>query len=74
MDVSQPVSVISKVQPEFTNLSGARVLFSSRIVQDINSFLLDGNSMKQLCIGLYTGGLSFKSDYPEHTGESFYAP
>jgi len=74
MDVSQPVSVISKVQPEFTNLSGARGLFSSRIVQDINSYLLDGNSMKQLCIGLYTGGLSFKSDYPEHTGESFYAP
>ena len=74
MDVSQPVSGIAQVQPEFTNLSGARGLFSSRIVKDINNFLLDGNSMKQLCIGLHTGGLAFKSDYAEHIGENFYAP
>jgi hypothetical protein len=74
VDVSAPVSGIAQVQPEFTNLTGARGLFSSRVILDINNFLLDGNSMEQLCIGLYTGGLAFKSDYPEHNGESFYAP
>ncbi|MEO9533076.1 MAG: hypothetical protein ABJG68_09075 [Crocinitomicaceae bacterium] len=74
MDVSQPVTGIAQVQPEFTNLTGARGLFSSRIIMDINNFLLDGNSMEQLCVGLHTGGLAFKSDYPEHMGENFYAP
>ncbi|MFT4602221.1 MAG: hypothetical protein ACI857_002407 [Arenicella sp.] len=74
MDVGEPVSGIAQVQPEYTNLSGARGLFSSRIVMDIYNFQLDANSTKQLCNGFKTGGLGFCSSLPEHSGELWFCP
>jgi hypothetical protein len=74
MEVSQPVSGIAQVQPEFTNLTGSRGLFSSRIIYNKNGFKLNPASMKELCTGLKTGGKKFCSDYPEHIGETYYCP
>lgn len=74
MQVGEPISGIAQVQPEYTNLTGSRGLFSSRIIFEFNDFKLNPSSMKELCIGLYTGGRYFCSDYPEHIGESFYCP
>ncbi|MBD3635841.1 MAG: DUF4249 family protein [Crocinitomicaceae bacterium] len=74
MEVSQPVTGIAQVQPEFTNLTGGRGLFSSRIIFKMNNFNLNPASVKELCTGLYTGGLLFCSDYPEHASETWYCP
>ncbi|UKN02122.1 hypothetical protein K6119_01150 [Paracrocinitomix mangrovi] len=74
MSVGEPVSGIAQVQPEFTNLTGGRGLFSARVVKKVNGFLLNSSSMKELCTGLYTGGKLFCSDYIEHAGENFYCP
>jgi len=74
MDVGEPITGIAQVQPEYTNLKGARGLFSARIVQDFTGFQLDGNSMKQLCTGFKTGGLGFCSNLLEHSSELWYCP
>lgn len=74
MDIGEPISGIAQVQPEFTNLTGARGLFSSRVVFDANDFQFDANSIKQLCTGLYTGDLGFCSHLPEHSSELWYCP
>ena len=72
MQVSKPVSGIAQVQPEYTNLNGARGLFSSRLVFDVNNMNLNGTSIKELCQGQYTYSKVFCSTLPEHVGESFY--
>lgn len=69
MEVSEPVTGIAQVQQAFTNLTGARGLFSSRVILEKNNFQLNAASMKELCNGQHTGGLGFCSDYPEHTAE-----
>ncbi|MEX1001129.1 MAG: hypothetical protein WDZ35_03360 [Crocinitomicaceae bacterium] len=74
MQVSQPVTGVAQVQPEYTNLSGGRGLFSSRLIFELKNLKLNSTSMKELCVGLYTGGKLFCSDYDEHIGESFYCP
>lgn len=74
MQVGEPVSGIAQVQPEFTNLNGARGLFSSRVVLKMTGFKLNPASMKELCSGSKTAGRWFCSDYPEHIGETFYCP
>jgi len=72
MDIGEPISGIAQVQPEFTNLNGARGLFSSRIVFDAKNFQFDANSIKQLCTGLYTADLGFCSHLAEHSSEFWY--
>ena len=72
MQVSEPVSGIAQVQPEYTNLTGGRGLFSSRLIFELKNLKLNSSSMVELCTGLKTGGLKFCSDYPEHMGETFY--
>jgi hypothetical protein len=72
MQVSEPVTGIAQVQPEYTNLQGGRGLFSSRLVYDVLDFDLNGTSTKELCAGQYTSELLFCSDLPEHVGEFFY--
>lgn len=74
MEVAQPVTGIAQVQPEYTNLSGSRGLFSSRLVFDIKDFALNGTSTKELCIGQYTATKLFCSSLPEHSGETFFCP
>lgn len=74
MEVSAPVTGIAQVQPEFTNLTGGRGLFSSRIIFVMTGLQLNPASMKELCTGLHTGDLYFCSDYDEHMFEPFYCP
>lgn len=74
MSVSEPVSGIAQVQPEFTNVTNGRGLFSSRAILIKQNLQLNPASMKDLCIGGYTVAKLFKSDYPEHIGELFYQP
>ena len=71
MEVSEPVSGIAQVQPEFTNLTGARGLFSSRVIYTLTGFQLNAASMKELCTGGYTVTKGFCSEMPEHTGETW---
>lgn len=74
LQVSEPVTGIAQVQPEYTNLNGARGLFSSRLVYEIFDFDLNGSSMEELCTGQFTFSKSFCSSLPEHVGETFYCP
>lgn len=74
MEVSSPVTGIAQVQPEFTNLTGARGLFSSRIIYSLNGLQLNAASLKELCTGGYTISKDFCSSYPEHMGETWYCP
>ena len=72
MEVGEPVTGIAQVQPEFTNLTGGRGLFSSRIVFQMDDFQLNPASVKELCTGLYTGDLLFCSEDPQHMSETWY--
>ncbi|MCB9224018.1 MAG: hypothetical protein R2780_06550 [Crocinitomicaceae bacterium] len=74
LQVGQPVTGIAQVQPEYTNLKGARGLFSSRLVYELFDFPLNGTSTKELCTGYYTGHLKFCSQLPEHASEWYYCP
>lgn len=71
--VGEPVTGIAQVQPEFTNLLGARGLFSSRIIYEVLNLVMDGSSMEHLCTGANgkTSDLIFRSTLPEHVGEPF---
>ena len=78
MEVSQPVSGIAQIQPEFTNLTGknTRGLFSSRVVLDISDLILSPSSLEHLCTGANgkVAGTVFCSSYPQHNTESWFCP
>lgn len=76
LDVGAPVTGIAQVQPEFTNLTGSRGLFSSRIVLDVPGLKLNPSSLEHLCTGANgkVAGRAFCSSYPEHMGELWYCP
>jgi hypothetical protein len=71
MTVSQPVSSIAQVQPEFTNIQGGYGLFSSRLVFILEDIPLSGNTIKELCRGQFTVSKVFCSELPEHATETF---
>lgn len=74
MDVTQPVTSIAQVQPEYTNINGGLGLFSSRVILDLTGYTLNKASRKELCRGQHTGDKLFCSDDPEDVSENYYCP
>jgi len=73
MAASAPASTISQSKPQFTNVNGSDTdgalgLFAARHVLS-KTLPLNGSSIKELCIGQYTGNLSFCSTLAEHNGK-----
>ena len=74
IDVAQPVTSISQVEPVYTNLENSLGLFSSRFIYEQYNFRLVKNSMRELCIGQFTGTKKFCSQYVEDNTESWACP
>ncbi len=74
MDVSQPVSGIAQVQPEFTNIEGGLGLFSSRLLFRLENIKLSASTIQELAIGQFTASKSFCSQLPQHNDEPFFCP
>lgn len=74
MEVGKPVGGIAQIRPEFTNLTGGKGLFSSRLVYQKKGLQLNPASVKELCVGRYTKELLFCSDYVEHASAAYYCP
>ena len=75
MEISQPSSGITQSTPQYTNINsetGALGLFSSRHIVAVNNLQLSSGAMEELCTGQHTSALGFCSNYPEHSGKSFY--
>ena len=76
MDASKPSSSISQSKPQFTNINSADGksalgLFAARHIAT-RTLPLSDNSIKELCIGSYTGNLGFCSSLPAHVNELWY--
>lgn len=74
LSVTNPVTSIAQVQPEYTNVSGGLGLFSNRVIIEVDGFILNKNSRKQLCTGQFTATKLFCSNEPADMGESWYCP
>ncbi|MGB1102100.1 MAG: hypothetical protein ACPG21_00585 [Crocinitomicaceae bacterium] len=72
MEVSEPVSGIAQIQPEFTNIIGGYGLFSSRQRISIIGKSLNSGSFKELARGSKTVTKLFCSPLPEHSEEEWY--
>lgn len=74
--VNEPVTGIVEERPDYTNITNGIGVFSSRSIVTIegNELNLNLNSMKELCLGQYTGSLKFCSDNPQYQFEQFYCP
>lgn len=72
LEVSEPVSGIAQIQPEYTNIVGGYGLFSSRQRLSIYGKSLNPVSFKELARGSRTVTKLFCSPLAEHNEESWY--
>lgn len=62
IEVSEPVTGVVQNKPEFTNIENGRGIFSSRNVFITLGYKMNKNSLRELCIGQYTGSKKFRVD------------
>ena len=79
IEVSKPSSGVVQNLPDFTNIENGRGIFTSRFQAVRTDFMLNTNSIEELCEGKYTGSKKFKIDaqspQPQGLqGESYYYP
>lgn len=71
IEVSEPVTGVVQNKPEYTNIENGRGIFSSRNVFSATGYKMNKNSLKELCMGQYTGSKKFKVDTQTPGNEVF---
>jgi len=68
IELNEPSTSINPTQNSYTNITNGIGVFSSRGRKVFDSKTLELNSIKEMALGQFTGGLKFCSDDPGHTG------